>query len=238
MRIIFLNSWFAKAGDKFFEFIREESSTTDIFCLMEIDPDLYVKLKDILTGFKGIYGKGVNLAIFNLKCGQAIFFKKSLEVLTYGQKLNYRRSKKDAGFMEYAQVESGHKSFWLGSVHGKSHPGTKFDTLVRLRQSEKIIDFFKDKEGPKIIGGDFNLNLETQSIAMFEKAGYRNLIKDFNIKSTRNQVSWDQFANTPGYIKQYFADFCFVSPGVKVNNFEVPYNEISDHLPLILDFEL
>ena len=37
--------------------------------------------------------------------------------------------------------------------------------------------------------------------------------------------------------KQHFADYVFVSKDVKVKKFEVPYLEISDHLPLILDFE-
>lgn len=109
---------------------------------------------------------------------------------------------------------------------------------MRLRQSEKIINFFNDKKGLKIIGGDFNLNPDTKSVMMFEKAGYRNLIKEFDIKSTRNKLSWKQFKNQPDFVKQYFADYVFVSSDVKVKDFTVPYNEISDHLPLILDFDI
>ena len=51
----------------------------------------------------------------------------------------------------------------------------------------------KDKVGPKIIGGDFNLNPDTESIKMFEEAGYKNLIKDFKIENTRNEISWREF---------------------------------------------
>ena len=71
----------------------------------------------------------------------------------------------------------------------KVRPGHKLDTPVRLRQSKLILDFLKDKVGSKIIGGDFNLLPETRSVEMFEKAGYRNLIKEFGIKNTRNKFA-------------------------------------------------
>ena len=96
----------------------------------------------------------------------------------------------------------------------------------------------KGKVGLKIIGGDFNLNPDTKSVKIFEEVGYKNLIMDFGIKNTRNEISWKQFQNKPGFVKQYFADYVFVSKDVKVRKFEVPYNEISDHLPQILEFEV
>ena len=75
----------------------------------------------------------------------------------------------------------------------------------------------------------------TKSIKMIKEAGYKNLIKDFGIKTTRNKLAWDQF---PDEEKQNFADYVFVSPEIKVRKFSVPNLEISDHLPLILDFEI
>jgi hypothetical protein len=51
MRVIFLNSWFALAGTPFFEFIREESENTEIFCLTEISPDIFKKLTLLLKNF-------------------------------------------------------------------------------------------------------------------------------------------------------------------------------------------
>ena len=68
---------------------------------------------------------------------------------------------------------------------------------------------------------------------MFEDNGYKNLIKEFKIPTTRNEISWAKYEN-----KQLFADFVFVSPDVKITNFSVPNNEISDHLPLILEFRM
>ena len=150
----------------------------------------------------------------------------------------YENSDGDTGFSSFVSFEFGNKVVNLMNVHGKAHPGHKKDIPERILQSQKIIDFMADKSGPKIIGGDFNLLPDTESVKMFEKAGYKNLIKDFNIENTRNRLSWEQFQHQPDFVKQYFADFCFVSPDVKVKSFEVPYNEVSDHLPLILDFEI
>ena len=121
------------------------------------------------------------------------------------------------------------------NVHGKAMPGHKLDTPARIRQSRNIIDFLKGKNGPKIIGGDFNLDFHTKSVKMFEDAGYRNLIKEYGIKDTRGEVNHRQYTSSE---QQYFSDYCFVSQDVKVKDFKVPDIGISDHLPLILDFEV
>jgi len=233
MRVIFLNSWFGTVGKPFFDFIKSESSKTDIFCLMEVSPNLYNNLSTILKGFRGVYDKGLFLKEIGALCGQAVFISNKIKLASNGKISIYRQLKNDIGFMQYLELQSVNGKFWLASVHGKTRPGDKNDTRIRLNQSEKIINLFRNNNGLRIIGGDFNLNPDTKSIAMFEKAGYRNLIKDFGIKNTRNELSWEQFNNV-----QHFADYVFVSKDVKVKNFEVPYMKISDHLPQILEFEV
>jgi len=199
---------------------------------MEISPDLYSQLLMILKDFDSVYDKG-SLLEMKTMCGQTVFIDKKLRLISSGKVSIYRQLTNDIGFMQYLELESANGRLWVGSIHGKTRPGTKNDTETRLKQSRTMIDFFENKEGLKIVGGDFNLNPNTKSVRMFEKAGYRNLIKDFGIKNTRNKLSWEQFHNF-----QHFADYVFISPKVKVINFEVPYMEISDHLPLILDFEI
>lgn len=54
-----------------------------------------------------------------------------------------------------------------------------------------------------------------------------NLIKKYNIPTTRNKYF-------PG--KDKFADYTFISPDINAQDFRVPTAEISDHLPMILDF--
>lgn len=236
MRVIFLNSWFGNGGAPFLNFIEKESLAIDIFCLMEITPELHLKLSKILKNFNGLYQKGLVVKNEGLLCGQSIFLSKQIKVGKNGKVSIYRQSHNDVGFLQFSKVAIGQRSLWLGSVHGRTRPGGKLDTPIRLKQSEKIINFFADKNGPKIIGGDFNLLPQTQSIAMFGKAGYTNLIDRFGIKETRGKIN-HRIHEKQGNI-QHFADYVFVSSDVKVKNFEVPDVEISDHLPLILDFEI
>ncbi len=57
-------------------------------------------------------------------------------------------------------------------------------------------------------------------------------------KQTRNKIGWEFFKDQEGFVKQYYADYCFATSEIDVKNFEVPYVEVSDHLPLILKFEI
>lgn len=239
MRIIFLNIWHGTIWQDLKQFIQEHSKNTDIFCFLEVDPDVEKKLEKILLDYQPIYSKGIKTEYLNgVVEGRTVFVKKGIKIKN-SQKIDlYKNTPIDAGGMLFVELMFRDKTVFLGEVHGKAKPGTKVDTKERLKQSEIIIESFKNKNGLKIIGGDLNLNPDTQSIYMFEKAGYRNLIKEFDIKSTRNEISWTNLSKDPDFVKQYFADYCFVSKDVKVKSFEVPYNEVSDHLPLILDFEL
>lgn len=128
----------------------------------------------------------------------------------------------------------------LFNLHGIPVPADKLDTKARLQQTNIVLDSCKHSKLPKIIGGDFNLLPQTESVVKFEESGFRNLIKDFNIKTTRNLNHWNPDRDSAhGYFgRQDFADYVFVSPEVTVKNFEVPNVEISDHLPMILDFEV
>ncbi len=139
----------------------------------------------------------------------------------------------------------GHNAVWiaLGSgvtiltTHGNSQPGHKLDTPKRLEQSRKIVDFLRDRPGEKIVMGDFNLMPDTESIRMFESSGYRNLIREYKIvttRGTRMRALFPEYEHGP-YGFQEFADYAFVTPGVTVRSFEVPDIPVSDHLPMILE---
>jgi endonuclease/exonuclease/phosphatase family metal-dependent hydrolase len=54
-----------------------------------------------------------------------------------------------------------------------------------------------------------------------------NLVTKFGVTSTRSSH----------YLKEEkFADYILVSPHVEVNDFQVLQEEVSDHLPLLLEF--
>jgi endonuclease/exonuclease/phosphatase family metal-dependent hydrolase len=239
VKIIFLNTWYAKVGKAFFDFIRANSLETDAFCFQEVDPELYKKLVLLLPGHNGLYESYGKVGALGKVNGHAVFVGKTIKTISSGKISLYKQIYNDNGFLQYVQISLNGKDIHLANIHAKAHPGHKLDTPVRLRQSGKIINFFKDRNGIKIIGGDFNLLPETKSVEMFEDAGYRNLIKDFKIERTRNEITWKYHSKGKrNFVKQYYADYVFTSPDIKINSFEVPDVEISDHLPLILDFEI
>ena len=93
--------------------------------------------------------------------------------------------------------------------------------------SNKILEKTKDFKNV-ILAGDFNLRPDTKSIKMLE-ADMKNLIIEYGVKSTRSNLH-----KRP----EKFADYIMVSDKIKVNNFEVIYRHVSDHLPLLLDFSI
>ncbi len=122
------------------------------------------------------------------------------------------------------------KKLVIINVHAQWYPGDKRDTQARIKQSKKLIAALESIPGPKVICGDFNLEPDTKSIALIEQAGYRNLITEYCIADTRGPINKKLWHDT-----QHYADYCFVSKGLRVTGFTVPPLAVSDHLPMILE---
>lgn len=226
MKIIFLNALAGEVKAPLTQFISHHAPTTDVFCFQEAYDFLLQICRERLPNFHKIsaYKK-----LENDEFPQATFIKKNLQVID--QSIIFPDDPV-TGLGIYARLREGNESLNLCNFHGISVPGDKLDNPGRLAQSRGLIDFFKNLPEPKIIGGDFNLLPDTESISSFEDNGYINLIKKFNIPTTRNKLAWKNYPN-----KQLFADYIFVSPSVEVKSFSVPNITISDHLPLILETE-
>lgn len=71
----------------------------------------------------------------------------------------------------------------------------------------------------------------SKSIAIMNQ-NFHNLIEEYKIESTR-----PEFEN--GLNKgHHVCDYIFVSDEIKVKSFEVLNTDVSDHLPLVLDFDI
>jgi endonuclease/exonuclease/phosphatase family metal-dependent hydrolase len=101
----------------------------------------------------------------------------------------------------------------------------------RTYQACKKMLNFVAKEKRTIICGDFNLFPETPSIRIFEK-DFVSLVNLFKVKSTR------PFTNELSGSERNVVDYIFVDRDIKVNSFGTVDNDVSDHLPLVLDFAL
>ncbi|MBP9710835.1 MAG: endonuclease/exonuclease/phosphatase family protein [Candidatus Pacebacteria bacterium] len=260
MKLVSLNAWGGRQFDIFTAFIAEHASTTDVFCLQEINhttvekkdhpkseykDHLFDDLRTMLPDFDGYYTavqEGFNFrpTAATTSFGNALFVRKSLNVLEHGEVFVHRKRNAldvEAGtkgdwftlgrMLQFAQIENGPAIF---NFHGLWHLSGKGDIPERIVQSTRIANFINKFDPPKILCGDLNLNIDSASLELIEKeANLRNLVKEHNIKTTRSNL-YDKKAIMP------FADYTFVSPEIAVKKFEVPYSEASDHLPMILEW--
>lgn len=227
MKTIFLNVWHANRKTELTTFISDHQPTTDVFCFMEAEPDTQRYLRELLLDYTEYTAEKTanERGIISL----AIYVRKPLRVVSVQPLL---QDTPGAGLALLAYIEQDGHLFSVTAVHGISFGGdTKLDTPGRIVQSQTIIDALKDSNMPAIVGGDFNLLPETKSISLFAEAGYADLIADYEIKTTRNRLIWERYPDTI----QYYADFAFTNTGLSVQSFSVPNNEVSDHLPLIVE---
>lgn len=263
MRLISLNIWGGNQIQPLLEFITHEAPSTDVFCFQEVahtahkdvhkamhehgDTMLQI-LTDILPDFQPYFvsthaGYNQRPVDFDLTFGNTIFVRKNLTVLedghvfVYGKKnaieipelleKNWRSLPRLVQFVRLKE-ESG-KEVTICNFHGLWHKDGKGDMPARIEQSNNIAALLNSIEGSKILCGDFNLNIDSESLQILEK-GMRNLIKEFDIKTTRSIKHYPKIDRMP------FADYTLVSPEIEIMRFSVPQTDISDHLPMILEF--
>ncbi len=121
------------------------------------------------------------------------------------------------------------KELQIINVHGIWNEGKVGDERT-IAQSEFILSKVR-RDIPAIVVGDFNLLPETESIEMLNKE-LTNLIEKYHVKSTRPQ--FDDGLDKGNLV----CDYIFVNEFVKVRDFEVLESKVSDHLPLLIDFEI
>lgn len=160
---------------------------------------------------------------YEVKKEESVFVFRWLDALIPGDAKTLGRN------IQSLQIENEGKIFAVINFHGLWNGQGKGDSDDRISQSQKIINYLKTLDCEYILCGDFNLLPDTKSLKMFEEFGLRNLIKEYGITSTRTSLYKPPIR---------YADYVFVTPGIKVNNFEVLPDEVSDHNVLLLDFEI
>lgn len=261
MRLVSLNVWGGKIHDPLLKFIKEYKNKTDIFTFQEVMKfknsiktnsyyaNILEEIADILSDFDYYFApraKGSDpdgKVNFPVEFGQATFIKKDIKKLKHKEIFVYKNFNIVKYFEEghadfpslviQSIIEAGGKKIMILNFHGLWTPTPKHDTEHRLRQSQIIIDHIKYMNLPTILAGDFNLRIETKSLSMLEENGMQNLIKKFEAKTTRSSYYDEKWRKIDKY-----ADYIFTSPGVQVIDFKVLDDEVSDHLPLFLEFKV
>ena len=258
MRLISLNTWAGTVFEPLMKFIEEYREDTDVFCFQEIlfgtmasqtpvhkaRTNLFSELEQRLTDFEALVYKAPDDARWfqseslpeGVESGLVIFARKSIRIVDSGGFRCYRdklfregsRGGKITGSCQWVKIEdSAGINTTILNLHGLWQRDTeKSDTPERIIQSEILRDFIRQQEGKVILCGDFNLVPDGESIKILED-GMTNLVKKFNVTSVRSD-----FYTKPGK----FASYILISPNIQVARFEVLQNQVSDHLPLLLDF--
>jgi len=254
MKVISLNTWGGRAGKEGLLRFFKRNSDADIFCLQEMWSAPYEHLEGKDAG--GVPLDHSNIMVYGLQeiaavlsdhrdyfrphhmdnYGLAMYVRKGLKVIDEGEVYVYKEKghlpERDAGFharnVQYVTIDTQLGRRTVMNFHGLWNGQGKGDGEDRLEQSRRIIEFLKTLDHPYVLIGDFNLLPDTQSLKMLEESGLRNLIKEYGITSTR----------TSHYAKpEKFADYALASEGIDVKEFKVLPDEVSDHAPLLIEFE-
>jgi len=255
MKLLTLNTWGGKIHKPLMELVERLDGEIDIFCLQEVfsapsefeiangaRADLYGDLSRALASYRAFHSpksKGYDYGGFigkDIEFGNAIFIRKDIPVFSYEEMFDVVS---DAGYdwrqnaiakAQFMTIQMGKSPVAICNFHGLWKKDThKKDIPERIEQSRHIRRVLDQFSGEKIICGDFNLVPDGESIKILER-GMRNLIKDHGITSTRSSL----YQTSP----VRYADYVLVTPGVKVKDFGVLPDEVSDHLAVKLDFEI
>ena len=245
MKLISLNTWGGRLHEQIDEFIKGYASTTDIFCFQEVyangtkeadadtgeRPNFFKELQDMLPSFTGVFAEQVT------GTGLATFVRDSLEIessdsflLLSCEELNHLQMSNGIHYypriVQMVCLKNPHIAIY--NFHGV--PGNdKKDTTERELQLKRLQEALAKSDGEKVLVGDFNLRPDTDAIRSLE-GNMKNLVIEGGFKTTRTKY-YDKKVTMP------FADYTFVTYGIKVNRFEVLPDEASDHLPMFLDVE-
>jgi endonuclease/exonuclease/phosphatase (EEP) superfamily protein YafD len=253
MRLISLNTWSGRGGNKALLDFFKQHQDVDVFCLQEvweggenyapiwasgidaIDTKLVTNIKNALPDhdcfFRPHYMDWYGLAIYakkDLKIqeeGDIFVFKNREDAFKDdegGTAINHARN------LQYLSIKTSKGLRTIVNFHGLWNGKSKEDTEERFTQTDNISRFLQGVKNPHVLCGDFNLLPESKTFKQLEGLGMKNLIKEFGITSTRSS-----YYNKP----VRFADYTLVSNDIKVNEFKVLPDEVSDHLAMYLDFE-
>lgn len=262
MKLLSLNvALFEKNNEKLKTFIEEQN--VDIICLQEVTKkidqqanDDYISIDSInsssarlphsffaptwvLSKFEKTNFHGKDLFRFelggNVEFGQ---YTKSVYPIIKGQNIFVQNNfsyitdwskwpDEDYRAVQITDIKLPNTKLRILNYHGiwsKDKRGTD----KTLRACQRINELANEVDYPTVICGDFNLFPETPSMHVFSE--HINLLNKYDVRSTRpdsNELNQEQ---------RNVVDYILVSKSVTVNNFKVIDSDVSDHLPLVMDF--
>lgn len=253
MRLITLNCWGGRELSALEDFFVRYRRAADAFLLQEIidAPQSDVDARHPGMGLRGDTFRRVARALPDFhgdfarweepdRMSTAVFVRRTVPILATAAPIVYAPSTVvHDGHMVFSPrklqvltLEIDGRELHVANLHGGWNAGPKTDTPERLEQSRRIIGFLASLKGHKVLAGDFNLLPETESVRMLVEAGYRDLITEYGIASTRTPL----YRHYDDPDEPNLADFIMPTAGLAVRRFEVLPDVVSDHSPLYAEF--
>jgi endonuclease/exonuclease/phosphatase family metal-dependent hydrolase len=189
--------------------------------------EAFLKNGEMHRDFGGLIEQGNEiLSKFPILGGSSEHYYKHYE---YARDWTKFKSEDHGRALQIAEIDVSGKVFQILNFHGIWTEDKRGDKRTQ-KQCAYIAEAAKRKNLPTIIVGDFNLLPDAQSLDVLNKE-FRNLITEYNITKTRPDFKDAlELGNT-------VVDYVFVNDQVEVCDFRVIETDVSDHLPLILEFK-
>ena len=249
MKILCLNTWGGKLAKPLLDFVAHHKDV-DVFCFQEVyngperpvkenepAPDLFTKIQEALPDHVGFFSEAVFDKVWaHAPYGIATFVKKDISVISQRtieifQLEDAKRIGLKEGLelwnrlMDETTLVHNEKELTVFNLHGIFTGGDMSDCAGRSEQTRIIRRYTDEIKGEKLLCGDLNMNPDTECFKNL-KQNLRDLIDEFGITTTRNKYYSNDLK---------FADYILLSPSLEVKKFEVLEDEVSDHLPLLLE---
>lgn len=170
--------------------------------------------------------------------GLATFVRNSLPLVGQSQGFVHK-SYSPSGYGDHPRPRSAHtirvydhqrdRAVTIAHMHGLRDLNGKADTLERDTQARRLLLQYQQVAQPGDLGvicGDFNVEVDSETLQYFENAGFTELVTKRGFAGTRTS-----HYGKPGR----FADYMLVNSEESVLGFDVVYSpEVSDHCPMIL----
>jgi endonuclease/exonuclease/phosphatase family metal-dependent hydrolase len=255
LKIVQINAWLGRLNGPLVRFVAQQSP--DILCLQEV----LLPAAEDLPPFHDQYGFveeiqnaanldnlfftpawGFTMSSVKIDVGLAILARHPIlnkEQLHISNQYyvtekvgDYQRNTRA---FQSASIELGNGKIisianYQGYLAGAHASGDETSELLMKKVEESVSDL----QPPLIFCGDFNVSPATPTMRVLDSLGLRNLVVENGVSTTLNQAHRAPKSDRNSVV----CDYILTSPDIKIKEFTVSEEVVSDHKALILEFEI
>jgi endonuclease/exonuclease/phosphatase family metal-dependent hydrolase len=251
MKIVQLNIWQGRLLRQVLEFLRKERP--DFVCMQEVySSKIDNSSQDFLRSFERIqalfpnyhgyfsarydlpvldekarYGIGM-LSRFPITDTETLFVVGSRKSFATAAELAAHQGQKEPCNLQRVIVRiDSDTSFCLINHHGYWEPNG-MGTDANVRAMEKVGEIVRNSPRPLILAGDLNVVFESPAMKPIQ-AQLNDLTQAYRLPTTLSEF---------GKVSNVACDHICVSDGIDVHSFHASDALVSDHMPLVMEFNL